>query len=122
MKKSLYGMIALTAAFLCLLLGLFIGRQNADDRVTLFHKDDRVITLDSLDDGLININTATLEELELLPGIGQVLAQRIIAYRRDNGAFRNPEDLCRVEGIGTKIFGALEEYITTGGNNEDSGS
>lgn len=122
MKKAKYGMIALTAAFLCIMLGLFIGRQHSDDRITLFHKDDRVITADSLNDGRININTATLEELELLPGIGQVLAQRIIAYRTDNGPFQYPEDLCKVEGIGSKIFGALQQYITAGGNHEDSGS
>lgn len=122
MKKAKFGMIALTAAFLCVLLGLFIGRQYSDDRISLIHSDGGVIVTTSQDDGLININTASLEELELLPGVGQVLAQRIVAYRRENGPFQSPEELCQVEGIGSKIFSSLEKYITVGGNHENSGS
>jgi len=60
----------------------------------------------------ININTADLEELLLLPGIGEVRAQAILDDRAANGPFRFPEDLTRVEGIGEGILEELLDYIT----------
>ena len=65
--------------------------------------------------GLININTATLEQLETLPGIGTVRAQAIIDYRSEYGPFTCPEDLLNVSGIGEKILAKLLDYITVGG-------
>lgn len=64
--------------------------------------------------GLININIATQVELETLPGIGPVLAQRIITYREENGPFRLIDDLQQVNGIGPTIFEKLKTYITIG--------
>ena len=60
---------------------------------------------------LININTATAEELETLPGIGEVTAEKIIADREENGAFATIEDITRVSGIGDKKFEAIEDLI-----------
>ncbi|NLW06585.1 MAG: ComEA family DNA-binding protein [Clostridia bacterium] len=60
----------------------------------------------------LNINTATLTELETLPGIGPVLAQRILDYRQQKGPFRTIEDLQNVPGIGAKRFSELQEKIT----------
>ena len=60
----------------------------------------------------VNINTADAEELTTLPGIGEVLAQRIVDYRRENGAFREPEELLNVSGIGEKTLEAIRECIT----------
>ena len=64
---------------------------------------------------MININTATLEQLDLLPGIGPVTAQAIIDYRTEFGPFETPEDLLNVKGIGEKKLAAILEFITTGG-------
>lgn len=61
---------------------------------------------------LVNINTATLEELDRLPGIGPALAQRIIRYRETNGRFRVPEDIKNVSGIGEAKFEQLKDLIT----------
>jgi competence protein ComEA len=60
----------------------------------------------------VNINTASAAELEALPGIGPVLAQRIIDYRQTNGPFRTPEDMKRVKGIGDVTFERLRDLIT----------
>lgn len=62
--------------------------------------------------GLININTATQAQLETLPGIGPVLAQRILAYREENGPFTAISQLTLVSGIGEKKLAALIDLIT----------
>jgi competence protein ComEA len=60
----------------------------------------------------ININTATLAELDTLPEIGPVTAQRIIDYRTKNGPFKRTEDLKNVSGIGDATFEAVKDLIT----------
>jgi competence protein ComEA len=61
---------------------------------------------------LIDLNNATVDELESLPGIGAVLAQRVIAYRQSVGRFRAVEDLREVKGIGSKTFGRIKPLVT----------
>ena len=65
--------------------------------------------------GLININTADIDTLCLLPGIGPVLAQRIIDYRTQHGPFSSLEELTLVEGIGAKRLEAIQDFAVTGG-------
>ena len=61
---------------------------------------------------LISINSASLEELDTLPGIGPTIAQRIIDYRSTNNGFKTLEELMEVSGIGEKIYAGLEDLIT----------
>ena len=61
---------------------------------------------------LLNINTATAAELETLPGIGEVLAQRIVDYRTEHGPFSSADGLLEVSGIGDKKLEAIESLIT----------
>ncbi|MBQ3112644.1 MAG: helix-hairpin-helix domain-containing protein [Firmicutes bacterium] len=60
---------------------------------------------------LININSATADQLDALPNIGIVRAEDIIAYREQHGAFNSIEELMRVKGIGESIYAELEELI-----------
>jgi competence protein ComEA len=62
--------------------------------------------------GLVNINTASLQELDTLPGIGPVLAQRILDYRAANGPFGTVEDLQQLEGLGPGIFEKIKDLVT----------
>ncbi|MGI6405358.1 MAG: ComEA family DNA-binding protein [Syntrophaceticus sp.] len=61
--------------------------------------------------GKININTASVAELDTLPGIGPAIAQRIIDYRTTHGPFRSSEDLLKVSGIGEKRYEQLKDLI-----------
>ena len=65
--------------------------------------------------GLININTATIEALDALPGIGPSTAQKIIDHREENGLFTMIEDIMDVSGIGEAKFGQIEALITVEG-------
>lgn len=65
--------------------------------------------------GKVNINTATLEQLEMLPRIGTKTAQSIIEYRTHNGLFEKAEDLTKVRGIGQKTVEELEHFIIVTG-------
>ena len=62
-------------------------------------------------DKRVNINTATKEELDGLPGIGAALAERIIEYRETNGAFETVEEIMAVSGIGEGKFDDMVEFI-----------
>jgi competence protein ComEA len=62
----------------------------------------------------LNLNTATAQELsEGLPGIGEAIAARIVAYREEHGPFRSPEELKNVEGVGEKKFEQIKDFIVT---------
>src|SRR5437016_12297641 len=60
----------------------------------------------------IDLNAATIKELEELPGVGPVTAQRIIEARQKSGRFRRVEDLLAIRGISTKRLEALRPYVT----------
>ena len=62
-------------------------------------------------DGPVNLNTATVEELDELPGVGEATALAIVEDRERNGPFSSPEDLMRVSGIGEKKFEKLEGLV-----------
>ena len=64
-------------------------------------------------EGKVNMNTATVEELKTLKGVGEKKAEAIIEYRKKNGSFQTKEDLMKVRGIGKKLFESFQERIVT---------
>ena len=69
------------------------------------------VTAIQTEDKRVNLNTATLEELDALPGVGPSTAKNIIAYREAHGGFVAPEEIMNVKRIGEKTFGKLNEFI-----------
>jgi competence protein ComEA len=65
--------------------------------------------------GKVNINTATVEQLATLPGVGPALAQRIVDHRQKAGSFKSVQELMSIRGIGEKSFQKMEAHLTTGG-------
>ena len=66
--------------------------------------------------GLVNVNTASAEQIAFLPRVGIKLAQRVVEYRKANGAFKKIEDLMEVKGVGEKLFVALKPHLTVSGD------
>ena len=65
--------------------------------------------------GVVNINTADVSQLSLLPRVGARAAQRIVDYRKEHGNFQKATDLMQVKGFGDKTFERLSSYITVEG-------
>lgn len=104
---------SMTAVFLCLLLGLYLhDRGSADHGVVV--ETEVSVPAEALtpDVSPLNLNTATAEELTALPGIGEKLAERIVAYRTANGKFTSIEGILAVSGIGEGKFSAIQDRIT----------
>ena len=66
-------------------------------------------------EGVVNINTATVEQLMLLPRVGPAVAQRIVEFRDQNGRFKETVDLMLVKGIGEKTFELIAPYVAISG-------
>ena len=126
-KPRLSILVAVTLLFAVFTLGFFLGRNGSHGSVELSvpaamqtpppqttcpeptTPETVAVTFP------IDINRADAEQLTALPGIGEVLAGRIVAYREENGSFLSTQELQNVEGIGEKRLDAILELITVGG-------
>lgn len=114
-SKSERYLLGLTVVFLCVLAALFyrdsqVG-QSGTYTVTTERTAQETVAPEPL---LIDINTASAEELDQLPGIGAVIAQRIVDYRQANGSFASIEEIMEVKGIGEATFADIRDSITVG--------
>ena len=73
------------------------------------------------EDARIDLNRASAEELQEITGIGPVLSEAIVAWREENGPFRQAEDLLQVPGIGEKTVEAVRDELVIGGIDENTG-
>lgn len=127
-KPGISILLVITIIFAAFTAGLFLGRNQSGDMLQVsvpasflttptqppeqppaVTEETNIITFP------IDINNARKEEFMALPGIGEVLAERILDHRTENGPFSAPEELLNVEGIGKKRLEEIIELITIGG-------
>ena len=113
MKKAKFALIIITLMIFVFTCGLLVGRNLNRSNISTIDINSTSATskTTNTEPKKININTATIDELTLLPGIGQTLAQRIVDYRESIGPFRTKADLCNVEGIGNQKLLLILDYI-----------
>ena len=109
--------------------GLTSDSDTSNINLAKIIEDEMVININSVNDNnsninnnysnnnnnlssLININTASLEQLMTLSGIGEAKAKSIISYREENGSFKEIEDITKVSGIGQALYEKIKDYIT----------
>ena len=127
-KHHVPALLVITVVFAAFILGFFLGRTQNGDEISV-SVPDALLTVPTAPpetteisseetEGIrfpISINDAGKEEFMALPGIGEVLAERIVAFREENGNFSVPEELLNVEGIGKKRLEEILDLITIGG-------
>ena len=66
--------------------------------------------------GVVNVNAASLDQLQMLPGVGESRAKAIVAARKQRGGFKSVDELVEVKGIGEALLARLRPYVRTSGN------
>ena len=120
MKKAIFPLLSAVFLIVCALLTIY-ERDSSEAYVKVISEtpSDAGVSEAAVSSGedasvIININTAGLDELMTLPGIGRVIGLRIIDYREENGAFASVAEIMDVSGIGESVFEKIKDIITAG--------
>lgn len=115
-------LILLTCIFAAFTIGLFAGRNMNRTPVQIQSIPDVTVPVPTSqretvfeEPSTVNINTATSEQLQTLPSVGPILAERIIEYRNEHGPFESVGELIKVPGIGEKKLETIWDLVTIGG-------
>ena len=127
-KHSISVLLVITIIFGAFTIGFFLGRNQKEDTIAVYVPKELVTVPIKVQETAppvteepmvisfpISINEADKEEIMALPGIGEVLADRIIEFRNTHGDFSSPEELLNVEGVGKKRLEEIMDLITVGG-------
>ena len=127
-KPKLSPIIVFTLMFAAFTMGFMVGRQTHRNAITIDvplsmlteptrapEREPAATVAETRVTFPININRADKDTLMELPGIGEVMAERIIAYRNKHGSFTHVNELQNVEGMGTKTLNEIWNLITIGG-------
>ncbi len=106
--------------------GVYCSKRNVSESAVMTGRDDADRPyekyLEILPDRPLDINSATVEQLKKLPGVGDALSKRIVLHRQFAGPFLNSEDIMQVDGISETLYAGFEHLICVGDANENFGS
>ena len=114
MKKGKFIMLCLCFCFFSLVIGMFLGRNTRHEYILLPSEETSMISEQSADPRL-DLNEMSKAQLMSLPGIGELLADRIVAYRDQYGPFQSIDELLMVEGIGEVKIERISPFVFIGG-------
>lgn len=115
LKKAIYLMLAIVLIFSLSIFYTFKWRQKNPETIPIAdivnYRSEQDLSVHFSKEGKLNINTATVQELSALSGIGNTLAQQIVQHRESNGPYETVYDLLKVKGIGEAKLNSIIVHI-----------